>query len=340
MTVISDPSIPLASAINTTDFLLVDQVDVSSITGYRTRRATGAMLAGVPILIGAFTQADTYAAGVGANTGLCIAPIAATTLSSAAAIFQSTTNITSGAGVTVYASLLKESSAAGIENHVIHTEAVDAAGGGSIAGGRFTSALLGGTGGNGTGTTNVSLSTVSYAFVVGAENQVWLGASAQEATTTFSKNSFACGVLSSCAWSYSADAGFMINPLGFTAGHAYITGFLVPTAGGGAGNDPVIDSGFRCDANCVYGADFSRGTYSGGAIKGSGFLLDNSGNVTALTYNVGSNKVVGARATGWTVATGTASRATYTTTGVSLATLAGVVMALEQDLIAHGLIGT
>lgn len=55
---------------------------------------------------------------------------------------------------------------------------------------------------------------------------------------------------------------------------------------------------------------------------------------------VAGNQVVGPRATGWTVATGTPSRATFTTSGVSLATLAGVVMALEQDLIAHGLIGT
>lgn len=46
------------------------------------------------------------------------------------------------------------------------------------------------------------------------------------------------------------------------------------------------------------------------------------------------------RRTGWTVATGTPSRATFATGSVTLATLAGVVMALEQDLITHGLIGT
>jgi len=63
-------------------------------------------------------------------------------------------------------------------------------------------------------------------------------------------------------------------------------------------------------------------------------------NTYSAAYYSGANQVVGARATGWTVATGTPSRATFTTSGVSLATLAGVVMALEQDLIAHGLIGT
>jgi hypothetical protein len=57
------------------------------------------------------------------------------------------------------------------------------------------------------------------------------------------------------------------------------------------------------------------------------------------SYAVAGTQVVTTRQTGWTVATGTPSRATFTTSGVTLATLAGVVMALEQDLITHGLIG-
>lgn len=286
-----------------------------------------------------FSQANVFTGGV-ASTGIIgvrgtDTPI---TDSSAVAVFQAVTNITSGSGCVVYGSIVKENSA-NIENHVFFAEAVDAAGGGSIAGGRFTASLLLGTGGNASGVTNVGLSQVPYAFVVGAENQCWLGGTATEATTTFSKSLFACGVLSSCAWTLSADAGFMINPLGFTPGHAYITGFLVPTAGATAGNDPVVDTGFRCDAKCVNAIDVSRGTYSGKAIKASGWSVDNLGNNIALTYNVGANQVVGARATGWAVATGTPSRATFTTSGVTLATLAGVVMALEQDLITHGLIG-
>lgn len=65
-----------------------------------------------------------------------------------------------------------------------------------------------------------------------------------------------------------------------------------------------------------------------------------TGSLTAPTLTSGANQVVGARQTGWTVATGTPQRSTFTTSGVTLAQLAGVVMALEQDLIAHGLIGT
>lgn len=45
------------------------------------------------------------------------------------------------------------------------------------------------------------------------------------------------------------------------------------------------------------------------------------------------------RKTGWTAPTGTPSRATYATSSVTLPTLAGVVMALIQDLESHGLIG-
>lgn len=71
-------------------------------------------------------------------------------------------------------------------------------------------------------------------------------------------------------------------------------------------------------------------------------LADDSADaaLTLSTLSSGANQVVGARATGWTVATGTPQRSTFTTSGVTLAQLAGVVMALEQDLIAHGLIGT
>lgn len=58
------------------------------------------------------------------------------------------------------------------------------------------------------------------------------------------------------------------------------------------------------------------------------------------TYSVAGTQIAGTRKTGWTVMTGTASRATKATGTVTLAELAGIVMALEQDLISHGLIGT
>lgn len=74
-------------------------------------------------------------------------------------------------------------------------------------------------------------------------------------------------------------------------------------------------------------------TNIGGVINGASTIN------AATNYTVAGTQVVAARATGWTVATGTPQRSTFTTGGVTLAQLAGVVMALEQDLIAHGLIG-
>jgi len=53
-----------------------------------------------------------------------------------------------------------------------------------------------------------------------------------------------------------------------------------------------------------------------------------------------NTQVVSSRKTGWTVMTGTPQRGTFATSTVTLAQLAGLVMALEQDLITHGLIGT
>ena len=58
---------------------------------------------------------------------------------------------------------------------------------------------------------------------------------------------------------------------------------------------------------------------------------------TSLSVN--GTKVVGTRRTGWTAATGTATRTTFATGTVTLPVLAEHVKALIDDLIAHGLIG-
>jgi len=55
---------------------------------------------------------------------------------------------------------------------------------------------------------------------------------------------------------------------------------------------------------------------------------------------ISGTKVVDARLTGWTAATGSATRTTYDTTTVTTAQLAERVKALIDDLMSHGLIGT
>ena len=70
-----------------------------------------------------------------------------------------------------------------------------------------------------------------------------------------------------------------------------------------------------------------------GASPGAGALSIN-------TIKSGANQVVGPRETNWSAMTGTANKATtYDTSTVTLAQLAGRVMALQAALTTHGLIG-
>lgn len=65
-----------------------------------------------------------------------------------------------------------------------------------------------------------------------------------------------------------------------------------------------------------------------------------SGNVNTVgVYKVNATQVVGARSTGWTAPTGTATKGGFATSTVTLPNLAQQVKALEDALIAHGLLG-
>lgn len=62
-------------------------------------------------------------------------------------------------------------------------------------------------------------------------------------------------------------------------------------------------------------------------------------NMSGLNLHLNGTKVLGARKTGWVAPTGTASRATFATTSVTLPDLAARVKALIDDLTSHGMIG-
>lgn len=83
---------------------------------------------------------------------------------------------------------------------------------------------------------------------------------------------------------------------------------------------------------------------TGAMVNASGNLTLTSGNLvltdTSKQVTVGANKVLGARQTGWAAMTGTAQRTTAATGSVTLPQLAGIVMAIQADLITHGIIGT
>ncbi len=77
------------------------------------------------------------------------------------------------------------------------------------------------------------------------------------------------------------------------------------------------------------------------AAAANAFYVDDGGTVHALTsYVVAASQVVSARQTGWSAMTGTPNlAAVYDTSSVTLAQLAGRVMALQAGLTTHGLIG-
>jgi hypothetical protein len=71
------------------------------------------------------------------------------------------------------------------------------------------------------------------------------------------------------------------------------------------------------------------------------FQVNDSGDTIATTsFKVGANKVVGARATGWSAPTGSASRSSFATSTVTTEQLAERLKALIDDLTTHGLIGS
>lgn len=263
-----------------------------------------------------------------------------TTDGQATGIFQGVTNQTTGDAQTLYVSLNKRSSTAGIDNRGIFVEVVDNAGGGSIAGGRFVAVANAGTLSNATGITAVANTGINipYSYLVGGEHQTFNN-SGTDATTTLSPAKFAAGMLSTNAGTNCADAAYLVNPNApATSGKGYISGFFVATNTLGAGLDTIIDTGFRCDASCVNGIDISRGTYSGSSIKAPNFTLSQAGNIVsnALTTNAVITATVAATSSiksssasagiGYaTGAGGTVTQATNKSTGVTLNKVTGQI---------------
>lgn len=90
--------------------------------------------------------------------------------------------------------------------------------------------------------------------------------------------------------------------------------------------------------NIAYSTEATSGAL--GSLSTAGGIYAAKKIISATEFDVGANKVIGARDTGWTAMTGTTNKATaYDTSTVTLAQLAGRVMALQAALTTHGLIG-
>jgi len=139
--------------------------------------------------------------------------------------------------------------------------------------------------------------------------------------------------------------------LSFSAGQLYVNGSFNVTGNlyVGAGlllSDP--SKNITATAGTYTGLLWGAGLRSSGNVNidtGYSLIIDSvtrigsTGIGNLLKLQVSSTDVVGTRKTGWTAATGTATRTTFATSTVTLPQLAEHMKALLDDLIAHGLIG-
>lgn len=103
-----------------------------------------------------------------------------------------------------------------------------------------------------------------------------------------------------------------------------------------SGGDASSDYGWALST--PYGKTFMGGQILVGGTVGLA-IADRSNISNAVPIYNGGNKILSDRKTGWTAATGSATRSTFATGSVTLPVLAEHVKALIDDLISHGLIG-
>lgn len=111
---------------------------------------------------------------------------------------------------------------------------------------------------------------------------------------------------------------------------------LNSVAGGGNGTVECTAAG-----NFLVGSSHATGLFGGVAYGATRFTVTDVkfDLVAGVTYQIDGTQVMGARKTGWTAATGTATRTAFDTATVTTALLAQRVKALIDDLISHGSIG-
>ena len=160
---------------------------------------------------------------------------------------------------------------------------------------------------------------------------------------------------------------FLVNNLSFITGDAYNPKIMTIDANGNVSvNGTLSGNGSELAnlnaSNIATGtlnaarlpdSGVTAGTYNNSATQVRPFAVDAKGRITsvgaAVTITPAWASITGkpttlsgygiSRRTGWTAPTGTASRATFATSTVTVSQLAERVKALIDDLMSHGLIG-
>ncbi|HMG48138.1 MAG TPA: hypothetical protein VK614_11835 [Allosphingosinicella sp.] len=132
------------------------------------------------------------------------------------------------------------------------------------------------------------------------------------------------------------DAGGVAITGGSIAGLS--SALAVADGGTGASNAAAARTNLGLGSMATQGA--SGVAITGGTVAGLTSLAVAGDADVSGDYKVDAVKVVSNRRTGWGAPTGTASRATFETSGATVGQLAQRLKALIDDLTAHGLIGS
>lgn len=100
-----------------------------------------------------------------------------------------------------------------------------------------------------------------------------------------------------------------------------------------------VEVGSRPVLNLIAGANISLSVVDDALESEVEITVTLAASPDVTSLKVAGTQVVGARQTGWTPPTGTATRTSFDTATVTLPQLAEAVKALADDLVAHGIIG-
>jgi hypothetical protein len=117
-------------------------------------------------------------------------------------------------------------------------------------------------------------------------------------------------------------------------------GSSLAVADGGTGASSAAAARGNLGLGSIATQSASGVTITGGTVSGLASLAVAGDADVSGDYKVDAVKVVSNRRTGWGTPTGTASRATFETSGATVGQLAQRLKALIDDLTAHGLIGS
>lgn len=300
---ISDPSLTLATVLGPNDLLILDQVDITQVTGYKTKNIKGSAFY---LLGGPFISEPNYG---GSNVGVMFQGVKGTIATpttdiDAPFIFQKASNISGNAGNNSTMLISHDmyapfgSPAATVTWCTgLTVMATDKVGGAAGSNARFYEAframavIPAGVCGNPAGIITAAIANAGSTFATGLvaiEAQTFNATGVdQPAPSSLNPNFIACSYMASNFATNKCDAAFYANHF---SPSPFRTGVFIAS-------NSVDHTAFYNQASVVNGIDLSTGSYSGQQIAGIGFTIDPTGILTVSPSTAASIKINGAAAT-------------------------------------------